>query len=551
MSLTSQPYAAAPADIPRGRLDWPVIGMLALAAAYSLFLGWNFAPAVAAFDEHGYYAQGSLLAATGKLYFVPESPTQYIGQHWFSTPGGRYYSRHSPGLAVVVALVFRTIGPDASFAVNPLLAVLGLVGIFLLVRSQLGGGWGLGAALLLAANPTYNAHAIAGDAHMSVTVLMLWSTYLLFRWRQGGGIGQVLVAGLLLGCVPALRPPDALYGLGIALFLLMSRRAHPHILRHYAAAGAAVMIPIIPFLAYNHVSFGAFWKTAYGLTNEQTAFSFQYLQQHLPQYLGNLLRNDGAGLFFPLGCVGMVVMAARKQTRALGWSMLALIVPITLLYMAYYWAPPAQVSLTMRFLLPTIPLYILAGLWLICLVTRSLGQKRRLVIAATLVALHLAWGVPKSFMQSRSEYYHKSLMRAASVGLEASVADGSVIIANPGVLQQLDFLRHWRLADPMLVAGARGPAGRKSAQDQPQRTQSGARQTYSSVNPDERGKVFMDDLWTWANASPVYLVVSESQISGMLDLLGYAGGFKIIARIPMPELSRGPEPLAVAELERP
>ena len=63
-----------------------------------------------------------------------------------------------------------------------------------------------------------------------------------------------------------------------------------------------------------------------------------------------------------MGIVGIASMICIRGARALG-AMLALVcVPMLLLYMAYYWAPQMNSAATMRFLLPTFPAYVLAGI---------------------------------------------------------------------------------------------------------------------------------------------------------------------------------------------
>jgi hypothetical protein len=529
--------------LPRWLARWlPIVALLVL---YSVFLKWNFAPAVGAFDEHGYYVQGSLLATTGETGLDLESRAQYVGQHWFPTSAGRYYSRHSPGLALLVAASWHLFGPNLgstlSFAINSVLSLLALLGTFLLVRKILGHWWGLAATLLLAAGRTFSTHALAGDAHMLVTALLVWGIYLLVLWSSGGRIVHVFLAGLLLGSIPMARAPEAIYVVGIALFLGMHWRARPRMWRHCLAAVAGAAVPAVPLLIHNHLCFGAFWRTAYALTGEQSAFSLGNLRMHFAQYLRALMGNAGLGLFFPLGLAGAVTMLARARGRSLGLAILGITVPTTLLYMAYYWAPRTEPTLIMRFLLPVFTLLILSGLWLLACVLRGLRPWARVAVVSGLVGLHLLYVVPASLEGSRATFNHKSVLAAAGRGVDAAVPHGSVVMTNPGLLAHLDFLRRWRLADPMLAWGVPARDASRAAPDGPGMLDESGKQRYWRFGPDESCRVFRNDVMAWSAGAPVYFVGPESQAKSALEALEYPPTFVVIGRIPMPSFAPVPD----------
>jgi hypothetical protein len=140
--------------------------------AYTAFLSHYYAPAISHPDANGYWAQGTLIAETGRATFRPESPLQYIGMHWLLTDSGLYVCRYPPGLPLAVALVSRLFGPEASVLLNPILALATLLGVFFLTRSLVGPGWGVLAALTLALNPVFNVHALNSISHMAVGALL-------------------------------------------------------------------------------------------------------------------------------------------------------------------------------------------------------------------------------------------------------------------------------------------------------------------------------------------------------------------------------------------
>ncbi|HTL28125.1 MAG TPA: hypothetical protein VL282_02845, partial [Tepidisphaeraceae bacterium] len=125
------------------RVPWVWVGLVVLLVAYAVLLAHNFAPAITEPDDNGYFAQGSLIAQTGHTYFTTESDAQYIGMHWLVTPSDQYISRYPPGLAVLVAVIYKLEGWKASLLVNPALSVLALVAVFLVGRRLTNGAWAL------------------------------------------------------------------------------------------------------------------------------------------------------------------------------------------------------------------------------------------------------------------------------------------------------------------------------------------------------------------------------------------------------------------------
>src|SRR4051812_19706576 len=120
----------------RWRLRWEPLCLLLILIFYVLLLlARGFAPAISQPDDNGYFAQGSLLATSGRTWFTTESDAQYVGMHWLLTPAGNYISRYPPGLAVVVAIVYLLAGYTAATLVNPVLSVLALIGMYRLGRS--------------------------------------------------------------------------------------------------------------------------------------------------------------------------------------------------------------------------------------------------------------------------------------------------------------------------------------------------------------------------------------------------------------------------------
>jgi len=410
----------------------------------------------------------------------------------------------------------------------------------LVIARLLGGWWAAAGALVLAANPSFNEHALACDSHVAVACCLAWGLYFLVRWSQRGKLWEAFVAGLLLGCIPTIRYPEALFGLGVGVFLLMHARERKRIWLHWLVAAAGAALPLVPLMIRNQLAFGAFYRTAYALTQEQTGFGWGYFKSHFVQYVRNL-NGDGVGLFFSLGVVGIAVMCCARRARRLGVLLAALAVPSTLLYMAYYWAPGRMAHSTMRFLIPTFICYAVAGLWLLAVVTDRLSPVRKLCVVGLALVLHLIWGVPESLEHTQRLHYQKQLLAQVTDALEEHTEAGDVILADNQLLQHLDFVRKWRLADPSALRPRPPRMLQRMEQDKdapkPMQEEKLAQmaQKYEGLLPPEQELEAAKALSKWAGERKVYFVGPEYALEQMRGLMFNAECFKIVGRIKLPE----------------
>jgi hypothetical protein len=543
-----------------GRLS--VAFLLVLLLVYALFLARHYAPAISHPDANGYWAQGTLIARTGRASFRPQSPVQYIGAHWLLTDSGAYVSRYPPGLAVGVAVISRLFGPEASVLLNPVLAVLTLVGVFLLTRSLVGPVWDAVAVLAVAVIPAFNEHALTSISHMPVAALLVWGLYLLVCWSKHGRLLHAFCAGLLLGCIPTVRYPEAVYALGIAVFLLTHWRARPRIWVHWLAAATGALLPIVPLLIRNQLTFGAFYRTAYELTNEQTGFGTDYFEEHAIPYVQGLLGN-GVGTILPLALLGIVLMIGmRRRTlteeageprakvaRPFGMLAALLVFPTVLLYMAYYWGGMRAGSASMRFLVPLFPLLTVTAVWALWVLTRHVGRAPRITAVCVVLLLHVLWGLPASLQQCRRIAYDHEVLARATAALREHVPSGSVVMAyETGILQHLDFIREWKLADPSLVRPAR-LLPLPGDDDTPRPMQSGKRQAqaapYEGLSGLGRERAVAMDIQAWANGAGVFFVGTEAELSNATGAYFNSENFQVIARVALPDPPDQPGPFGL------
>ncbi len=569
--------------------SFAALGLLLL--IYACVLAHYFGgPAIVEPDDNGYFAQGTLLAQTGHTWFTPQSDAQFIGMHWLLAPSGKYISRYPPGLPVAVAVLDKLFGWRASTLANAIFALLALVGIFLATRRLLADGpargiWALAAAALLAANPTFFHQSLNGGSHMGVACLILWGIYLLLAWQDTGWIILAFLAGLVLGCIPAVRYADAIMGLGVIAFLLLQFRDIRRPWVHWIAAAIGAMIPLSLLLIRDQLLFGAFWRTGYSLTNEETGFSWAYFKEHVLDYIWQI-NSSGLGLLFGLGLAGIcglifaktAIQSAKtgggsgtagvakfRWNGAAGIMLGMMTLGMILLYMAYYWAPQNNDQSTMRFMLPTFGLFTLAAVWAGQQAIARAGLSGAIAAAAALLALQLLWGGPEIADIGQRIAYQKAQASAITDGLEKTVRTGDVVVAygggGGGILQDLDFVREWKVADatyltPRRFGGFRGGGGLfgNGDPDAPSPRQAAKQEELAEKyvgTPAEIARKFATDLRDWANpgggAQPglgdhkIWIVGTESQI---YQFTGEAGGHvTIVDRIKLPT---PPEPPADA-----
>lgn len=425
------------------------IALAAVLILHFVLLAISVVPSYTSPDADGYFGQAGLLVTQGRLTFEAQSPAQFFGLHWLQMPDGRFISRYPPGFPLLIAAVWKLFGRAAIFYLNPLLATLTLLILFLFTRAYLGGLLGLAAAAIYALNPLANRHAVFGDSHTAATFVLLGGFWLLDAWiRSSGRFSwlRAIGAGLLLGYIPMVRYAEVVAVAGCALLVLLQWNKVRERLPQLAALWGAFAIPPLYLAVANHIHYGAFWKTGYALTNEQQV-ALDYVARNWLGYAGALLSPASLGAFFAIGVAGLAAMIARRETRALGAALAVSAGSITAVYLGYYSGVGPDDS-ALRFLLPTFPLYVLPALWLLRQIPNRMLANTAL---AALLTLHTAYSLPRSIDEVVSQ--HQASERSAKLlaWAEANIPPGSVILATELNHQALNFLWRWKLADVSLT----------------------------------------------------------------------------------------------------
>ncbi len=474
----------------------------------------------------------------GRTWFTLDSPIQYVGMHSLRDASARYVSRYSPGMAILVAAVTRTASVEASIAINAVLALVTLAGLGMLVGTRLGERWGVVAMVALGVSPVFIGQAMLLQSHMAVTALLVWGVHLLVRWRERGEAWRAFFAGLLLGFVPIVRPSEAMLGLGVGWIIVATARAGERPWRHVALAIVGALTAIAPLLLYNKITFGSVARTAYAITREQSAFDVRHVASNLPFYAEYLLR-DGLGIFALLAVAGIFYLLRARGSRTMGYTLLVLIAPILAVYLAFHYVPNNDPSVTVRYVLPALPLATYAAISLISGLTARWSARARSSAVGLLLVGHVAWGAIGIDPMTRRLFARKD--RAATVNRAALelVPPGSVIFSSEeAFLANLDIKRSWRVADRLLSLDSIDNAVLDG--ELPQRgmgRQRGKRRIqtvrFDGLDAQQRDSLFGEEARRWGRGADVYYVGVASALDHPTSPRVRRESFVIVAERPL------------------
>ncbi|MEI8078842.1 MAG: glycosyltransferase family 39 protein, partial [bacterium] len=198
---------------------WLVLALILTLAA--LPLAAYFEPAYQGVDQNGYLVTARRLLLTGDPGKPLRSPDEFLSGNWVIADRGIGYAKYPLGYPLLCAIAAKLTGQMAAmFWVNPLLALLTVLGVFLLGRAWWGTLAGALAAILLAVNPLHLNFGLSALSHAGSSCLGVWSMLALWHWRRTGQGTSALAAGALAGYAVSIRYTDALLFLPVAAMLL-------------------------------------------------------------------------------------------------------------------------------------------------------------------------------------------------------------------------------------------------------------------------------------------------------------------------------------------
>jgi len=416
----------------RASVRWlGILCALLISAGFFAFVYRHFAPgpSLPGIDENAYLVAGKNLATHFTPGFKPESPYAFVGPMWIRTQDGWFYPKYPIGVPLLNAVGIWIGGgahDDYAYFTSPVCAALAVLAMFFFTRALAGTFFAALGAILLATNSTVLQLALVPSSHAPALAFSLWGMVALLAWWRGGNLFYGTVAGLLLGFTVAIRYSEGLFILPVLVAAVLTLRWRS--LGSWIRASVPLIawaIPVGALVIYNFVTVGH--VTGYDSTNESTGFTiaefrnkWEYTIQQLHLY----------GLFFmlPVGILGMLLMLGGRFWRV-GLMLLAWVIPMALLYNAYYWGQQVQGLAFLRFFLTLYPPVIAAGMWVIAQTMRSqrsdapaaFSPLAGCAAAGVFVAIVSAVGIYVALPEMHRQLDHNTALDASTRALRAAV----------------------------------------------------------------------------------------------------------------------------------
>ena len=311
--------------------------LLAGAALYVVTFLALYPRTIAIVDEDAYLTEAFLLRA-GRVFY---EGTAIPAPHMTVESGGHLTSKYPPGTSLFL-LPFTWFGWRAVFVSGLLLALAGtaLFGLALKrVSPEADPAW----ALLYLFYPAVVLFSRTIMSDLLAATLVLTAFYCLLRGR-----GWLLLSGLVLGFACLVRYSNAVF---VPIFLLLISRPAGSRLRPglLLLAGFAPLAGLI--LAYNAFAYGSPLSFPMYLTGN---FSPAYFLHNVWYYATALL------ILYPLMLAAPLV-AGKGRRLLLGLPAYALLALYCFFSYTYdVTSLPARLTVGLRYLLPGLPLFILA-----------------------------------------------------------------------------------------------------------------------------------------------------------------------------------------------
>lgn len=416
---------------------------VAVVALFAVLMFGFYVPAYEGVDENGYLVSAQRLATTGQLGKTTGDPYEFVSGNFVQTGSNRYHAKYPTGYPALCALAYKLGGPRAAFLVNPALATLTVLGIFLLGRAWWGDFAGALAGLLLATNPLTAFYGLSAVSHSGAACFAVWGMYFLWRWTQFGGWQNAALTGACCAYAYSVRYTEGLLLLPVLGMIVWRATTRRIVWREVGVMALAALLTAAPLLYHHWRAFGAPWVTGYTLCRESTGFGWKWFAKNWWLMLQRM-NEGGLPLVFPLGLTGLVYLAVRDRLRA---SLLGLwAVPSVLLYTAYYWAPAGPGPAYLRFFVSIFPPLILGAVALLQgLFIAERGRTVATLITGAFVLLVATTNFRESIRQLDRRVDRLVFSDVTSRWVSEKLPANAVIFADSRVLNFIEYLGNYRL----------------------------------------------------------------------------------------------------------
>lgn len=408
----------------------PWLAALAL-IGYAVFLATHTTVVAGGSDSSGYLNSARLLAA-GKLHAEFRVPPEFgplttpASAHHFAPAGFNTFPGvpglspvYPTGLPLHFALAGRLFGWSAGPFLVQLGAALAAVSLCFATARALGFGFTLAAtaAALLAAFPVFIFTSIQTLSDTLATAWVLGAVFCAVRGRAS--VAWAAGSGAALAMAVLVRPTNLLFAPALVVLLGFD-------LRRLGAFLLAGVPGAAWFAFYNRALYGGALQSGYG--NIYADFGVAYAGPtavHFAQWLARLL----PALVLALPAVALL----RRETRRR--ELFALLLgsgAITTLYLFY--GISREVWWCLRFILPGVPLLLLAALYGLDALARFFGSVRAKITAGLAAALVLwaagnAWHWVRELTVLYVPGYERAYAEAAQVA-RATIPANAIVVCS-------------------------------------------------------------------------------------------------------------------------
>lgn len=516
------------AQSPHARLHRIVaLGLLVLTViGYGWIQTHLFTPGVSEPDSAAYVWMAERIGFGLPLTEPDEDVFRHQNHVWVRNRNGQVLPKYAPGYPALMGVAWRLAGEKAAFAVGPVAGGVALVAAFFLFRLWMSPLSAAMAVLGLGLSPMYIGYCGYVLSHGVDVAFITLAMALLWRWVRNPRVSTGVWSGLLLGMTPLLRPANVVLALTAfaAVWTACSgaRRQGRRIpwLPILALGSSGLVFPLL-LLRYHLEFFGSPWISGYALSNEQFAFDGKRLLETLVR-LPAAIHREGLPLVFGTGLAGLFIVGPPGER----WMRWAWILPLVLLYAAYYWAPMNASYL--RFLLGTFPVFVgVAFAWIDDFGRMKGGRMRWLAPLAGVLAL----GIP-NLPETLSEAHrllateNATIVASAEKPVSRRVAEGTVVLAEPPLSWFVPGVRNARIYNLYAILGESGERirynqRRRRFEPRWDDTRRDWILSFYETHGSEAPRVFEKKLLRMLeNGTPVVLLCPRRRVERWLGMLG-------------------------------
>jgi hypothetical protein len=347
-------------------------------------------------DQYGYVSQAALWAKGNLVIHEPlAAVAPWPEPAWSLSPLGyrpglepaTIVPTYPPGLPLVMAGLIKLVGPRGVYLAVPLLGSLAIALTFVLGRRLAGATCGLMAAMLLLCSPIFLFQLKEPMSDVPVTAWWLLAIALVIRQTGSSVLGGGLAASAAILTRPNLVPVAVVLG----LFLLVDSSSPFRARLRNASLFTAGVVPGCLAVALIHQTlYGSPLRSGYG--SMDGLFGLQYFRANLSQFPRWLIETETPFIclaaaipwLLPNGRTGLPRRSAKRE----GGLFLALSVTVFVCYAFYM---PFDNWTFLRFLLPAVPLLLVASSGAALAIFHRLESIPIRMLLAVLFFVLIAW----------------------------------------------------------------------------------------------------------------------------------------------------------------